>query len=325
MTTALITGGLGFIGSHLSEKLLKEGAEVLVVDNLCTGSPGNADVLRAAAGTSGKLKILNADVSQPWNTWLKKEHTFAKPFTHIFHFASPASPPLYQKLALETMLVNSMGLLEGIQFANAQKARLIFASTSEIYGDPAVHPQPETYLGNVNTVGPRSCYDEAKRFGEALVHTLNIKNQSAHGIVRIFNTYGPRMNPRDGRVVINFLCQALRGDPLTVYGQGQQTRSFCYVDDLADGILAFARSKELGPINLGNDREFTILELAETVQQLFPQKKLRLEFADLPVDDPKQRRPDLKLARSLLRWDAKVPLKEGLRRMAEWLEKEKLD
>jgi nucleoside-diphosphate-sugar epimerase len=216
---------------------------------------------------------------------------------------------------LETMLVNSMGLLEAIRFADSHSARVVFASTSEIYGDPEVHPQPESYRGSVNTVGPRSCYDEAKRFGEALLYTMNLRNGTRHGIIRIFNTYGPRMKPLDGRVVINFLMQGLAGEDLTVYGNGAQTRSFCYVDDLVNGILAFAKSNELGPMNIGNDREFTVLQLAEAVQKLFPEKSLKLRQTDLPVDDPQQRRPDLSLAKSKLKWQPVVHLDAGLAKM----------
>lgn len=317
MTTALITGGCGFLGSHLAETLLHQGAHVWVVDNFCTGMRDNATYLQSLSQAKSHLHLIEADVSQPWNTWLPTN--LARPFTHIFHFASPASPPLYQKLSLETMLVNSMGLLEAIRFADNQKARVIFASTSEVYGDPAVHPQPESYHGNVNTVGPRSCYDEAKRFGESLLYTMNLRNHTNHGIVRIFNTYGPRMNPEDGRVVINFLCQGLKGEALTIYGEGKQTRSFCYVDDLVAGILAFAHSHETGPMNIGNEKEFTILDLAQAVQEIFSEKKLSLNFYDLPVDDPRQRRPDLSHAQAKLGWQAKVSLRDGLRKMADSL------
>jgi len=202
------------------------------------------------------------------------------------------------------------------------RRRVIFSSTSEIYGDPEVSPQPEDYRGCVNTQGPRSCYDESKRFGEALLYTHNLKYGTKHGLVRIFNTYGPRMNPADGRVVINFLAQALRGEALSVYGDGSQTRSFCYVDDLVAGILAYASSAQTRPINIGNEREFTILDLVEAVRALFPEKKLKVEHRALPQDDPRKRRPDLSLAKATLQWSPKIELKEGLSRMLDWLRTE---
>jgi nucleoside-diphosphate-sugar epimerase len=240
---------------------------------------------------------------------------------YVFHFASPASPPHYQRLGLETMWVNSVGLSLAMTFADQVGARVIFSSTSEIYGDPEISPQPETYWGNVNTLGPRSCYDESKRFGESLIYTYNLKNKTQHGLVRIFNTYGPRMNPNDGRVIINFLVQAMKGEALTVYGSGQQTRSFCYVDDLIEGIMKYAESPLTEPVNIGNDHEFTILEAAETVKKIFSDKKLKIEFQALPKDDPKQRKPDLSKAKKLLApWSPKVSLAEGLRHVIKWLE-----
>lgn len=317
MATAVITGAGGFLGSHLAERLMADGFHVIGVDNYATGSRENATYLQKLPMASERLTLVEADVCEKWQ-WFPKG--LKAPLQYVFHFASPASPPHYQRLALETMWVNSVGLSQALQCADAHGARAIFASTSEIYGDPEFSPQPESYRGSVNTVGPRSCYDEAKRFGEALIYSSNLKNKSRHGIVRIFNTYGPRMNPADGRVVINFLVQALKGEPLTVYGDGKQTRSFCYVSDLIEGIWTFAKSPELGPINIGNEKEFTILELAQRVQKIFASKQLRIEHNLLPVDDPKQRRPDLSLARSRLGWEPKIPLEVGLEKMIRWLE-----
>lgn len=214
---------------------------------------------------------------------------FASNLSHVFHFASPASPPHYQRIPLETLWVNSVGLKNSLQFADQFKARLTFASTSEVYGSPSVSPQPESYWGNVNSFGARSCYDEGKRFGEALIFSHNQVHNTQHGLVRIFNTYGPRMNPDDGRVIINFLVQALKGEDLSIYGAGQQTRSFCFVSDLIQGILKYSQTKLTEPVNLGNDQEFTILELATTIQLMFAEKNLKLNFHKLPADDPQQR------------------------------------
>jgi nucleoside-diphosphate-sugar epimerase len=244
-----------------------------------------------------------------------------KKLSHVFHLASPASPPLYQEMAFETLWVNSLGLKRALDFADTLNARVVFASTSEVYGDPDRSPQAESYWGNVNSFGYRSCYDEAKRFGEALIFTHNWKKKTQHGLVRIFNTYGPRMNPHDGRVIINFLVQASRGEKLTVYGDGLQTRSFCYVTDLVSGLVRYAESRLTTPVNLGNDKEFTILELAKIVKDLYLPKQLEIEHQVLPSDDPKQRQPDLTLARRDLHpWAPQVPLREGLKSMREWLE-----
>lgn len=311
---AIITGGGGFLGSHLAESLLKMGAQkVVVVDNFCTGQKSNFDYLRRLEA-GARLETVEADVTADW-TWAKS--LSSQDISHVFHFASPASPPHYQRLAKETLWVNSLGLEKAIQVADRLHARVVFASTSEIYGDPEVHPQPESYWGHVNTVGVRSCYDEAKRFGEALIYTHNLKNKTQHGFVRIFNTYGPRMNPEDGRVIINFLIQARAGKKLTVYGNGQQTRSFCYVDDLVRGILAYAATEGLTePVNIGNDKEFTILQLAEVVQSIFTHK-IEIVNEPLPQDDPRQRRPSLEKARRLLQWEPKVSLKQGLELMLQ--------
>jgi nucleoside-diphosphate-sugar epimerase len=322
-TTVLITGGCGFLGSHLAQNLLTQGHRVVCVDNFATASRSNENFLNALG--SDRLVIVEADVIEPWSGWAEElPEGWLENLSHVFHFASPASPPLYQALALETMWVNSIGLSNALVFADKHGARVIFASTSEIYGDPEFSPQPESYKGNVNTVGPRSCYDEAKRFGESLIYTHNWKKNTKHGMVRIFNTYGPRMNPADGRVVINFLVQALKGQAMTIYGDGSQTRSFCYVDDLVRGILAYARSQECEPINIGNPTEFTIAQLTDEVEKLFAPKKFERSFHPFPKDDPKQRRPEIARARERLQWEPKVPLSQGLSKMLEWLKTQDL-
>lgn len=308
---ALVTGAAGFLGYHLCQKLRKENFDVVGVDNFCTGLKSNAALLEKAG-----VSIIEADVSQSWEAWSRE---LQSEFEFVFHFASPASPPLYQKLPLETLAVNSMGLYRALEFATAKKGRLVFASTSEIYGSPNVHPQPENYWGNTNSFGPRSCYDEAKRFGEALLYSYNQQKKTTHGLVRIFNTYGPNINPNDGRVVINFLMQLKRGEPLTIHGDGTQTRSFCYVDDLIDGVYKYAKTKDLcHPVNLGNDKEFTILELAKVVQGLST-KKPEIKFLDRLADDPPQRKPDLALAKKHLGWLPTTDLKVGLQKLLETL------
>lgn len=321
-TAALITGGGGFLGSHLAERLLNQGCFVICVDNFCTGLLKNKTYLQRLP-KSEKLIFIEADVAQEW-TWTKQiPEEIQKKISHVFHFASPASPPHYQRLAFETIAANTEGLKQAMAFADKNSARVVFASTSEIYGDPNVSPQPESYWGNVNTMGIRSCYDEAKRMGETLIFTHNWKFKTQHGLVRIFNTYGPRMNPNDGRVIINFLVQALKGEELTVYGDGQQTRSFCYVDDLISGVIAYAESKLTEPINLGSDKEFTVLELSQTVQNIFSSTNIKTKFFPLPQDDPRQRRPDLSKAKSLLSpWKPQVELKSGLEKMISWLKEE---
>lgn len=311
------------MGSQLAETHLKDGYQVICVDNFSTGSRSNESFLNSLG--SENLVIVEADVIEPWSTWADSLPAgWLEDLGQVFHFASPASPPLYQRLALETMWVNTIGLSNALNFADKFGARVIFASTSEIYGDAEVSPQTEDYKGNVNTVGPRSCYDEAKRFGESLLFTHNWKKNTKHGMVRIFNTYGPRMNPADGRVVINFLVQGLQGGPLTIYGNGSQTRSFCYVDDLVRGIRAYANSELCEPINIGNPTEFTILGLVQAVEGLFAPKVLERSFHPFPQDDPKQRRPDISRARAKLGWEPKVPLAEGLSRMLNWLKTQPL-
>ena len=318
--TVLITGGFGFLGSHLVENYLEKGYRVVAVDNFSTGSRSNQDYFKKEI-TEGRLLAVEADATKNWDSWLKTLKALP-PLRLIFHFASPASPPHYQRLGLETLAVNSIGLSHALNAADALGARVIFASTSEVYGDPAITPQPETYWGNVNSFGARACYDEAKRFGEALIYTHNLKYATRHGLVRIFNTYGPRMNPADGRVIINLLMQAETRQPLTLYGSGEQTRSFCYVDDLVAGIAQYAQSDLTVPVNLGNDHEFTLLQLVETLQSIYSDRELNVVHLPLPQDDPKQRRPDLTVAKNHLKpWAPQIQLREGLLKMRACLQK----
>lgn len=295
----LVTGAAGFLGSHLCERLLREGHEVVGMDNLLTGRAVNVDSLLA----SGRFRLVEQDVSQFVNV--------DGPLDAVMHFASPASPIDYLELPIQTLKVGSLGTHNTLGLAKAKDARYLLASTSEVYGDPLVNPQPESYWGNVNPVGPRGVYDEAKRFAEALamayqrVHGLDVK------IVRIFNTYGPRMRPHDGRVVSNFVRQALDGEPLSIYGDGSQTRSFCYVDDEVEGIYRLLLSSHTGPMNIGNPYEMTVRELAENVIELTGSSS-SIEHRPLPEDDPKVRRPDISLARRVLGWEPVVSLREGL-------------
>jgi nucleoside-diphosphate-sugar epimerase len=304
---AVVTGGAGFIGSHLVERLVADGWEVVVLDDLSSGHTAN---LAAAGLESGAVEFHQVDICGDWHV--------AGDVDLVLNFASPASPPRYLERPLETLDVGSTGVRKVAEFAAAKGARLVQASTSEVYGEPLVHPQTEEYWGNVNPIGPRSVYDESKRFAEALLaahHRLGLVDV---GLVRIFNTYGPRLHPSDGRVVSNFVDQALRGEPLTVYGTGQQTRSFCYVDDLVRGILAFAGARgEFGPVNLGNPHEVTVLELATLVGELTG-TEVTLAHHDLPVDDPTQRRPDISRASALLGWKPEHSLREGLTATIEW-------
>jgi dTDP-glucose 4,6-dehydratase len=295
---ALVTGGAGFLGSHLCEALLGEGYSVVAADNLLTGRLANIEHLRH----DSRFEFVQQDVCQRGH-WGKLDY--------VFHFASPASPVDYAEHGIETLRVGSYGTLEALEAAQHSGAKFMMASTSECYGDPAVHPQVETYWGNVNPVGPRSVYDEAKRFSEALTMAYHRYRKVDTRILRIFNTYGPRMQIRDGRVIPNFMWQALRGEPLTVYGDGSQTRSFCYVSDEIDGILRLAKSDEHEPVNIGNPREFTILECARRVIAI-TKSKSEIKFEDLPQDDPKQRCPDISKAKRLLGWEPKVELEEGL-------------
>ncbi|MCS7058157.1 MAG: SDR family oxidoreductase [Meiothermus sp.] len=297
----LLTGAAGFLGSHLAERLLREGHQVVGVDNFASGQRRNIAHLSAFSG----FQFLEADAARP----LEVEG----PLDWVMHFASPASPPRYLKLPLETLLVNAEGTRHLLDLALVKGARFFLASTSEVYGDPQVHPQPEGYWGHVNPIGPRSIYDESKRYAEALTLAYHRTKGVPVRIVRIFNTYGPRMDPEDGRVVTNFITQALQGRPLTIYGQGQQTRSFQYVDDLIEGIRRLMEVDYPEPVNLGNPEEYTMLELARLVLELTGSSS-PLVYEPLPQDDPKQRRPDITRAQNLLGWQPRVPVREGLAR-----------
>lgn len=305
---AYVTGAAGFVASHLVDRLLADGCTVVGIDNLATGSERN---LESASRRHG-FTFVRSDASEPWSFAATLPDALRRPDA-ILHLASPASPVHYERLALETLAVNALGTMHGVALAQATGAKFLLASTSECYGDPLEHPQRETYWGNVNPIGPRSCYDEAKRFAEAYVTTAVRKLGIDGRVVRIFNTYGPRMQAGDGRVIPNFCVSALAGSPLTVYGGGTQTRSFCYVDDLVDGIVRLATCSGLAGrvVNLGNPDEYTIRELAEITARLAG-VPLHVEERPLPPDDPTRRRPDITLARSLLDWEPRVPLQTGL-------------
>lgn len=297
---AVLTGGAGFLGSHLCDRLIAEGWDVLVIDNLATGAESNVAHLQV----NPKFKMLRADVTRTINV--------PGSVDYVLHFASPASPVDYLKLPIQTLKVGSLGTHNALGLALAKKAKFLIASTSECYGDPEVSPQAEEYWGHVNPIGPRGCYDEAKRFSEALTMAYHRTHGVDTHIVRIFNTYGPRMRLNDGRALPNFVHQAMTGRPLTVYGDGKQTRSFCYVSDLIDGIYKLMHTDEHLPTNIGNPQEITILEFAERIQAHFP-NATKIIFEPLPQDDPKQRCPDIRKARRLLNWEPKVNLEEGLR------------
>ncbi|RDI94545.1 SDR family NAD-dependent epimerase/dehydratase [Meiothermus sp. QL-1] len=297
----LLTGVAGFLGSHLAERLLREGHQVVGVDNFASGQRQNVAYLSGFPGFS----FVEADAAKPL--------AVEGPLDWVMHFASPASPPRYLKLPIETLLVNAEGTRHLLELAQAKGARFFLASTSEVYGDPLVHPQPESYWGNVNPIGPRSIYDESKRYAEALTLAYHRSRGIPVRIIRIFNTYGPRMDPLDGRVVTNFITQALKGEPLTIYGEGRQTRSFQYVDDLIEGIRRLMEVDYPEPVNLGNPEEYTMLELAQLVLELTGSRST-LVHVPLPQDDPKQRRPDITLAQRLLGWQPRVPVREGLAR-----------
>jgi nucleoside-diphosphate-sugar epimerase len=304
---AYVTGAAGFLGSHLVDRLLREGAEVVGIDDLSTGDEANL----ATANGNPRFRFTLADAAQPWAAW----NPPAPRPTVVFHLASPASPVHYERLALETMAVNSVGTMQAVAFARSCGAALLYASTSESYGDPLEHPQRESYWGNVNSIGIRSCYDEAKRFGEAYVTTAVRKLGIDGRVARIFNTYGPRMRAGDGRVIPNFCVAALRGEPLPVYGTGSQTRSFCYVDDLIEGLIRLATRPNLAGcvVNIGNPVEYTILELAGVTARLAG-VSLETKEHPLPPDDPTRRRPDITLARELLDWEPTTALEDGLAR-----------
>ncbi|MGC9380029.1 UDP-glucuronic acid decarboxylase family protein [Streptomyces sp. MH13] len=305
---ALVTGGAGFVGSHLCGRLLEDGADVVCLDNLATGSRGNVAELERHRG----FRFVHADATDP-----AALRGLPGRFDLVLHFACPASPADYLRLPLETLDVGSTGTRNALERARADGARFLLASTSEVYGDPLEHPQRETYWGNVNPIGPRSVYDESKRFAEALVTAHRQVHGTDAAIVRIFNTYGPRMRTGDGRAVPTFIAQALDGMPLTVAGDGGQTRSLCYVDDTVDGVLALAASGETGPVNIGGADEITMLELARRVVELTGSGS-RIRFVERPVDDPARRRPDTTLARERLGWQPRVGWSEGLERTIGW-------
>ena len=300
----LVTGAAGFLGSHLTDQLLAEGHAVAGVDNLSTGDRENIAHLAAEP----RFEFEERDICVPFDLG---------PVDYVFNFASPASPPEYLRLGIETLRVGSIGVENTLEIAARYGAGYLHASTSECYGDPLEHPQRESYWGNVNPVGPRSVYDEAKRFAEAMVMAYYRSRDVNTHLARIFNTYGPRLHPSDGRVISNFMMQALRGEPLTVYGDGNQTRSFCYVDDLIEGILRLSRSDEHLPVNIGNPDEFTILECAQAVLEVTGSKS-ELRFEALPQDDPTRRCPDITKARTLLGWEPQVQLKEGLQKSLDF-------
>lgn len=300
-----ITGGAGFIGSHLCDKFIEKDFRVICLDNFLTGNPQNIKHL----SKDKNFEFIRHDIAK--NLRIKGK------VDYILHFASPASPQDYLKFPVETLKAGSLGTLNALELAREKKAKFLLASTSEVYGDPLVHPQKEAYWGNVNPVGVRSCYDEAKRFAEALTMAFRRVRRLDTRIVRIFNTYGPRMRMHDGRVVPNFIFQALNNKPLTIYGKGNQSRSFCYISDLVEGIYKFIQVNYHGPVNLGNPREFTIFSLAKKVMQLTGAKS-RIIYKPLPADDPRQRRPNITRAREILGWRPKVGLTEGLIKTISW-------
>lgn len=306
----VITGGAGFIGSHLCERYLAQGHQVTAIDNFVTGSPQNIRLFK----DNKNFKFIEHDVSDPL-----PEQKLGAEIDMVLHFACPASPVDFAKIPVEIMKVDSYGTFHTLELARKHKARYLLASTSEIYGDPLVHPQKEDYWGNVSTTGLRSCYDETKRFAEAATMVYHRKYGLNTGMVRIFNTYGPRMRLDDGRVVPNFCGQALRGQSITVYGKGSQTRSFCYVDDLVAGIMKLAESEIHDPVNIGNPDEYTILDFAKFVLKAVPGTKSQIEYRPLlHEDDPKQRRPDITRARTLLGWEPKITLADGIAKTLEY-------
>ena len=300
----LVTGAAGFLGSHLCDALLAEGNDVVGVDNLATGNLANLRHLEHEP----RFRFEQIDICEPFDVGQ---------LDYVFNLASPASPVDYMRLGIETLRVGSAGTLNTLEIAKRYGAGYLHASTSECYGDPEVHPQVESYWGNVNPIGPRSVYDESKRFSEAAVAAYRRYHRVNTHLVRIFNTYGPRLQANDGRVISNLMMQALRGDPLTVYGDGSQTRSFCYVSDLVDGVLRLSKSDEHDPVNLGNPNEWTILECAREVQALIGSQR-EIVFKPLPRDDPKQRQPDITRAKTLLGWEPRIQLREGLTRSLDY-------
>jgi dTDP-glucose 4,6-dehydratase len=305
MTRTVVTGGAGFLGSHLCEQLLDDGDEVIALDNFLTGTPANLEHLLERDG----FRLVKTDVTEYVHV--------PGPVDRVLHFASPASPIDYLLLPIETMKVGSLGTLHALGLAKEKGARFLLASTSETYGDPQVHPQPESYWGHVNPVGPRGVYDEAKRFAEALTMAYRRTHDVDTSIVRIFNTHGPRMRPNDGRAIPTFASQALTGQPITVAGDGSQTRSVIYVDDLVAGVLALLRSDLAGPVNIGNPHETSVLHLAETIRSLTGSSS-EIVFIDRPVDDPTVRQPDIALARAELGWEPRIGFEDGLRSTLDW-------
>jgi dTDP-glucose 4,6-dehydratase len=303
MSTCLVTGGAGFLGSHLCDELLRRGHRVICVDNFETGSLANIEHIRSA-----DFRYESFDIIEPYY--------IDEPIDFVYHLASPASPIDYLRLPLHTLKVGSYGTHHTLGLAKAHRARFLTASTSEVYGDPQVHPQPETYWGHVNPIGPRGVYDEAKRYAEALTMAYHRQQGVDTAIIRIFNTYGPRMRPHDGRAIPTFLRQGLQDRPITVFGDGSQTRSFTYVDDLIRGMIALAESGYHDPVNIGNPNEFTLLQLAESVIEVTGSKS-QIVYEALPTDDPQVRQPDIALAREILGWSPQIELREGLRRTIE--------
>lgn len=305
----LITGGAGFIGSHLCDRLVQEGNEVICLDSLITGQLKNIEHLLK----NRKFRFIQHDVT--------KYIDIEEDIDYVLHFASPASPVDYLQFPIQTLKVGSLGTHNTLGVAKAKGAKFLLASTSEVYGDPLVHPQPETYWGNVNPIGPRGVYDEAKRFAEAITMAYRRVHKIDTRIARIFNTFGERMRRQDGRVIPNFIEQAIKNEPLTVYGRGEQTRSFCYISDLIEGIIKLMHSEYNLPINLGNPSEMRVIELAELVLKIAGSKS-KIEFKSLPQDDPRQRKPDITLAKKILNWQPCVDLEEGLGKAIEWFRKE---
>lgn len=305
----LITGGAGFIGSHLCKRLLEEGNEVICLDNFFTGAEANIRPFLK----NPKFELRRHDITFPLNIEVDQ----------IYNLACPASPIHYQFDPVQTTKTSVYGAINVLDLAKRTKATILQASTSEIYGDPEVHPQPETYWGKVNCIGIRSCYDEGKRCAETLFFDYYRQYKTDIRVIRIFNTYGPNMHPADGRVVSNFIVQALKNKSITIYGDGSQTRSFQYIDDLIEGMIRMMNNREkfIGPVNLGNPEEFTIKELAETVLRLIPESKSRIIYKDLPADDPRQRKPDITLAKAKLKWEPKIKLEEGLKKTIEYFRK----
>lgn len=311
MSRIVVLGGAGFLGSHLCDALVKRGDEVVAVDNFSTGSKNNLQQLNNAKNFS----VVDADICEPIE--------IAGRVDLVLNFASPASPKKYLQIPIQTLQAGSLGTENAVQLALKNNARLIMASTSEVYGDPLTSPQSETYFGNVNPIGVRSCYDEAKRFAEALLMAHSRVSGLNLGIVRIFNTYGPRLDPDDGRVVSTLISQAVSNQDLTVHGDGRQSRSFCYVDDLIRGVIALADSNEIGPINLGNDKEISVLELANLVLKI-NQSSNKITFTQAMDDDPQQRCPDLTLAKSKLNWSPTISVEDGLSRTIDWFKSKRV-